>query len=125
MKRYITKFCKEYDTCQRSKPSTQNLFGKLTPLDTPCRPWEHISMDLIVELPLTADGYCNILSIVDRFLKYCVFVPLKHDTTATTIADAFLANVVRQFGVPKSIVSDRDKRFQSKFWKHLLTGLGV
>ena len=48
---------------------------------------------------------------MDQFSKYCVFVPLKNDTTATAIADAFLAHVVRRFGVPKSIVSDRDKRF--------------
>ena len=68
-------------------------------------------MDLGVELPQTVEGYCNILSVVDRFSKYCIFVPLKNDTTATAIADAFLAHVVRRFGVPKSIVSDRDKRF--------------
>ena len=68
-------------------------------------------MDLIVELPRTVEGYCNILSVVDRFSKYCIFIPLKNNTTATTIADAFFAHVERRFGVPKSIVSDRDKRF--------------
>ena len=66
-------------------------------------------MDLIVDLPVCGDGYSNILSVVDRFSKYCVFVPLKSNTSASAVANAFLHSVVRLFGVPKTIVSDRDK----------------
>ena len=95
------------------------------PLDTPYVPWEHVSMDLITDLPLTSDGYSNILSVVDRFSKYCVFTPLKADTSAEAVANAFVDSVVQCFGVPLSIVSDRDRRFTSHFWRHLWKTLKV
>mgnify|MGYP003417028239 FL=1 len=95
------------------------------PLDTPHIPWEHISMDLITDLPCTSDGYCTILSVVDRFSKYCVFIPLKANTTAEAVANAFVENVVHRFGVPLSIVSDRDRRLTSHFWQHLWSSLRV
>ena len=77
------------------------------------RPFEDLSMDLITDLPITEQGFTNILSIIDRFSKYSIFVPMKSDTTASAVANAFVVHVVRLFGVPKSIVSDRDKCFTS------------
>lgn len=47
------------------------------------------------------------------------FIPLKADTTANTVANVFCREVVSKFGIPRSIVSDRDKRFLSKFWAAL------
>mgnify|MGYP003405309727 FL=1 len=79
----------------------------------------------MVDLPVCGDGYTNILSVVDRFSKYCVFVPLKSDTSAEAVANAFLHHIVRLFGVPKCIVSDRDRTFTSKFWSKLLRSLGI
>ena len=125
MTKTITAFCKECVSCQRSKTSTQQPYGELQPLDTPECPWEHISLDLVVDLPVCEGGYKNILSVVDRFSKYCVFVPLQSDTSAEAVANAFMHNVVRLFGVPKTVVSDRDRRFTSKFWQKLLESLGI
>ena len=82
-------------------------------------------MDLITDLPLTEQGYTNILSIIDRFSKYAIFVPMQSDTTASAVANAFVVHVVRLFGVPKSIVSDRDKCFTSQFWRVMWKTLGV
>ena len=93
------------------------------PLDTPKVPFEYLSMDLVTDLPLTTDGYCNILSVIDQFSKYCIFIPLKHNTTAEALANVFVEHVVRHFGVPLSIVSDRDRRFTSHFWQHLWSSL--
>lgn len=44
---------------------------------------------------------------------------LKTDYTSKQVAEVFMANVVKLHGIPKSIVSDRDKVFTSKFWQHL------
>lgn len=82
-------------------------------------------MDLITDLPVTSEGYQCILSVVDRFSKYCVFTPLTADTTAEAVANAFVEHVVRRFGVPLTIVSDRDRRFTSHFWRHLWSSLRV
>jgi hypothetical protein len=76
-------------------------------------------MDFIEGLP-KFEGYTVILVIVDRFTKYAHFVPIKHPFTARTIAKAVYGNVVKLHGLPKTIVSDRDKVFTSNVWKELL-----
>ncbi|MCI11779.1 transposon Tf2-1 polyprotein, partial [Trifolium medium] len=51
--------------------------------------------------------------------KYGHFLPLKTDYSSRTVAEAFMNNIVKLHGIPKSIVSDRDKVFTSSFWQHL------
>jgi hypothetical protein len=75
-------------------------------------------MDFIESLPVS-NGMSVILVIVDRFTKCSHFIAIKHPYTATSIAQIFLDNIVRLHGIPKSIVSDRDKIFTSNFWAEL------
>jgi hypothetical protein len=44
---------------------------------------------------------------------------VKHPYTAANIAQLFMDNIVRLHGLPKSLVSDRDTIFLSKFWQQL------
>jgi len=75
-------------------------------------------MDFIEGLP-KSNGYNVILVVVDRLTKYAHFIPMKHPYTASTIAQAFLDNVVKLHGLPNSIISDRDTVFVSHFWTQL------
>ncbi|PNH37127.1 hypothetical protein VD0003_g10298, partial [Verticillium dahliae] len=45
--------------------------------------------------------------------------------TAEDLAYVFLRNIVGQHGLPKELVSDRDKLFTSNFWKSLIAQLGA
>jgi hypothetical protein len=56
-----------------------------------------------------------ILVVIDRFSKYAHFFPLKHPYSASSVATTFLNNIVKLHGLPKTIVSDRDKVFTSNF----------
>ena len=79
-------------------------------------------MDFITHLPTTINaGYDSIFTIVDRLSKYVVFVPCVLTASAMDVAQLFCDNFVTKFGMPKTIVSDRDSKFLSAFWQSLLT----
>jgi hypothetical protein len=75
-------------------------------------------MDFIDGLP-KSEGYSVILVVVDRLTKYAHFMPLKHPYTSSSVALVLFNNIVKLHGVPKTIVSDRDKVFTSNVWKEL------
>ena len=92
--------------------------GLLIPLEIPDTIWSEISIDLFDVLP-KSEGHEVIIVVVDRLSKYSHFIALKHPYTAKTVADAFVKEVVKLHGYPKSIVSDRNKVFLSHFWQEM------
>jgi hypothetical protein len=72
-----------------------------------------------------SDGSDTILVVVDRFTKSAHFLGLKYHFTIVQVAHALLDNVIKLHGLPKSIVSDRDKVFMSVFWQTLFCLLQV
>jgi hypothetical protein len=93
--------------------------GLLQPLKIPEGKWEEISMDFIVGLPKTQNGYDSIWIIVDRLSKVAHFIPVKTTYNGSKLAELYIARIVCLHGVPKKIVSDRGTRFTSKFWEKL------
>lgn len=57
-----------------------------------------------------------IYTIVDRFSRLVRFVPCSSSITAVDCARLFFDHWVCKFGMPQKIISDRDVKFQSKFW---------
>lgn len=98
--------------------------GLLQPLPIPVAVWEDVSMDFVIGLPPTK-GQAVIVVVVDRLTKYCHLGSLPANYLATLVADYFIKQVVRLHDVPKTIVSDWDKIFISKFWKELFTKSGT
>ncbi|KAD6796104.1 hypothetical protein E3N88_07000 [Mikania micrantha] len=96
----------------------QNPYGKLQPLEIPMWKWEHITMDLITKLPKTRNGYDTIWVAVDRLSKSAHFIPIKETYSSKKMAEIYVKEVVSRHGVPVTIVSDRDTRFTSHFWKN-------
>ncbi|GJY67298.1 ty3-gypsy retrotransposon protein [Tanacetum coccineum] len=101
-----------------TKYSTQAIGGYLQPLATSTAIWEDVSMEFITGMPLSK-GFTIVLVVVDRFSKYAHFAPLPNSFIDPTVAEVFVETVVKLHGVPKSIVSDRDPVFVSKFWTQL------
>jgi hypothetical protein len=82
-------------------------------------------MDLITDLPKCASGVDAVVVFVDRLTKMIVCAPTTKTVTAPQLAQIFVSKVFCQFGMPSSIVSDRDVRFTSNFWQALWQMLGT
>ncbi|KAL0544475.1 hypothetical protein IC582_019591 [Cucumis melo] len=125
MKREVAEFVSRCLVCQQVKAPRQKPAGLLQPLSIPEWKWENVSMDFITRLPRTLRGFTVIWVVVDRLTKSAHFVPGKSTYTASKWAQLYMYEIVRLHGVPVSIVSDRDARFTSKFWKGLQTAMGT
>ena len=70
-------------------------------------------MDFITKLPKSADGLDSIWVIVDRLTKSAYFLPIKETYKMERLTPIYIKEVVKLYGVPTSIISDRDSRFAS------------
>jgi len=107
------------------KAEHQKPYGKLQPLEIPKWKWEDLTMDFITKLPRTTKGYDTIWVIVDRLTRSGHFLPIKETYYSEKLAELFIKEVIARHGVPLSIVSDRDTKFTSRFWKKFHEEMGA
>ncbi|KAL5865850.1 hypothetical protein ACOSQ3_003364 [Xanthoceras sorbifolium] len=106
MKKDVVEFVNRCMTCQQVKAEHQVPSGLLQPIAIPEWKW-----DLWV--------------IVDRLTKSAHFLPVRTDYSLDRLAELYIREIVRLHGVPVSIISDRDPRFTSRFWKKFQEALGT
>jgi hypothetical protein len=82
-------------------------------------------MDFVMQLPKSRKGKDAMVVFVDRLTKMTHFEAIKTTATASEVAAVFINTVFRHHGLPTRIVSDRDTRFTSMFWKHVMQTLNV
>lgn len=81
-------------------------------------------MDFVTALPKTQKKHDTIWVIIDRLTKSSHFIPINQTFSLKRLAQVYVKEIVRLHGIPTSIVSDRDPRFTSKFWRQLHLKLG-
>ena len=125
LKREVTEFVGKCLTCQQVKAEHQLPSGLLQPVKIPLWKWERVTMDFVSGLPLTPTKKDSVWVVVDRLTKSAHFIPVRTDYSLQKLAKLYVAEVVRLHGVPVSIISDRDPRFTSRFWRKLQEALGT
>ena len=81
-------------------------------------------MDFITGLPKVNREDC-IFVVVDRLTKYAHFFAIPSDLQAAQVADLFFREVFCLHGLPRNIISDRDRRFISIFWTTVSDGSDI
>ncbi|KAF1329279.1 Retrovirus polyprotein, partial [Globisporangium splendens] len=125
MYKFIKRYVNTCELCQRNKARQMKPPGLLNPLEIPCGRWMDISMDFMVSLPSTNSNFDAIMIIVDRLTKRSMFIPTKTTASAEDTAELFMKHYVKDHGLPRTIVSDRDTKFTSKLWQQVMTIMGT
>jgi len=76
-------------------------------------------MDFIFGLPTSVKGYDSIWVIVDPLTKVARFILVRTDYRPHQYAKLYFEHIVRQYGVPRTIILDRGPQFTAHFWECL------
>jgi hypothetical protein len=60
--------------------------------------------------------------VVEKLSKFAHFIPVKSTCKEIDIANIFMKEILRLHDMPREIISDRDTKFTSSFWKSLMVG---
>jgi hypothetical protein len=116
--------------CQADKDTNQRKLGLLQSIEIPSRRWQVITVDFITALPEVGNGrdtpiYNAICVFVDKYSKMVHLAPCNKNITAPAFARLFMKEIIRLHGVPQRIISDRDTRFNSVFFRKFTEALNV
>ena len=108
-----------------STKSRSYFIKKGITIDTnPEEKWQEVSIDFITDLPKTAGGKDCIFVAVDKATRMVKLAPCSKTITAFKTAKLFWQTVVKNYGIPRVVYSDRGAQFIGRVWKELwsLTG---
>jgi hypothetical protein len=125
MKGETTEYLGRCQNCQHVKAQHQHLTGLLQPLLVPEWKWETISLDFITGLPKTQKKNDSITVVINKLSKSAHFIPVKSTFKAINITEILMKQIFRLNVIPKMVISDRDVKFTSAFWKELFAGLNT
>ncbi|TIA84783.1 hypothetical protein E3P99_04119 [Wallemia hederae] len=119
MGKEIKNYINRCEQCQINKSTNRAPQGLLQPLPIPANKWDRISMDFIIHLPTTSEGFDAIWVVSDALSKRAHFIPTTTSLSAQQLVPLFIQHIFKLHGMPKEIVSDRGSQFISAFWTRL------
>ena len=122
--RYVAKYVKSCDRCNRTKVFPTAPAGRLMPNEVPQDRWQIVTVDMITDLP-RCHGFDCIWICVDRFSKRIHVAPTTKELDSVGHARLFRDHVWRNHGLPVQVISDRGTQFVQGFTKDLNRLLGI
>ena len=126
LSRHLQKYIAHYSSCWLYQTKCHRLYGYLVPIQLPTIPFHIITMDFIVSLPVGPVGQNILLTITDKFMK-CITLITENDTkTVQDWAKKVINRLLKaDWGIPQAIISDRDAKFMSEFWRTTFRQLDI
>ena len=114
----LTSFIKECFICQLYNQKEKDHEVKTLP--KPSKPRESWSIDIISNMPKTANNNSQILLCADDFTSFVVCIPLQ-DATSGSIIKGLKNYIFQPFGIPTTIRSDEQASFynSAEFYKFM------
>jgi hypothetical protein len=106
---FVDKYVLGCEKCQCYKPA-QHSKAVLQPQEVPVGPWQHIGVDLIMQLP-PSNYFDSITVYVNHYSDQAHLVPCKSNLTAQGTADLYYRDVFHLHGIPKKVFSNRGPQF--------------
>ena len=119
----ITAWCRECQGCSRGKVTSQETTA-VQPIPLPAASFQHVHVDIVGPLPVSAEGFTHLLTVIDRKTRWPEAIPLKN-ITAQNVADTFVNGWIARYGVPQKITSDRGTQFTSATWASMVRTIGT
>ena len=82
-------------------------------------------MDFVTHLPRTSRKYDEVRVIVDWLTKSAHFLAMRMTLTLEEFYRLYIREIIWLHGVPVSVVSYRDPRFTTHFWKSFQRAMGT
>ncbi|QRV84414.1 Retrotransposable element Tf2 protein [Ceratobasidium sp. AG-Ba] len=102
LKKTVTSYVSNCESCIRNKHSNQLPPGLLNPIELPSRPWDHINYDLITGLP-ESEEFDAILTVVDRMSRMVHFIPTTSRASAVDVANLFVTQLYKRLDIKPSL----------------------
>ena len=117
MKKDVTKYLTECDTCLACKEKT----GGPVPIGSypiSSAPFERLVIDILTGFETTRKGNKNLLVCIDSLTRYTELIPLK-SKTAQEVAMKLFERIICRYSVPKVLISDNGGEFNNKILQTL------
>ena len=113
----INLYVRSCQACQAAKKTNKKEFdhGKLQ-LFSCDRPFQMVSIDIVGPLPQTDDGFRYLVTMIDKFSRYCLIQPVKSIRAVDVIYA--VQKWITLFGAPESLLSDNGAQFTSYLYEH-------
>ena len=114
--------------CRRVKPTRCLPYGELHSLLFPMGPRQDWTMDFITGLPPSlqkSSKFDVILVIVNRFMKYLIYLPAQKNWNVNMLADVLVEAMFTKYGMHVSFTSNRGLLFTLYFWLHFCYHLRI
>lgn len=125
MRKKVKDYVEHCHHCQLNQTRRHRPYGSLHPI-LPTAPYHTITMDFVLALPTKFTDKDCLLTITCKYTKKTLLIP-----GLTTYSAADWANLVitallqHDWGIPAAIISDRDRKFMSSFWRQVFQRLGT